>query len=93
MDGWPTWLPSLLLVIGMLGMAQRTVHFVRVTIPHHYGSNPGFGAYETSCLPWWLILSAGVGLMTSATWGVALFLFGLFGLGVFAQILGRLFGN
>ena len=93
MDVWHSWAPWALLVIGTLGMVARTAHFVRVTIPHHYGSNPGFGAYETSCLPWWLILSTGVGLATSARVGVALFVFGLFGLGLFAQLVARLFGD
>ncbi len=93
MDGWPVWVPWALLVIGAFGIAERSVHFVRVTIPHHYGSNPGFGAYETSCLPWWLTLSTGAGLITSPRVGVVLFVLGLFGLGLFAQLLGRVFGN
>ena len=60
-SGWP----RLLLVIGRLETPERTACFVSVTIPHHYGSNPGFCAHEASWLPRWLILSTGVGLMTS----------------------------
>lgn len=93
MDGWATWVPWALLVIGSLGIVERSVHFVRVTMPYHYGSNPGFGAYETSCLPWWLVLSIGAGLVTSPRAGVVLFVVGLFGLGLVAQFLGRVFGN
>lgn len=74
-------------------MIVRTVLFVRVTIPHNYGSNPGFGVYESACLPWWLALSVGVGLMTSLGIGAAMFVLGLFGLGFFAQFIGRVFGN
>jgi hypothetical protein len=93
LDAWPSWAPWALLLIGVLGMVARTAHFVRVTIPHHYGSNPGFGAYETSCLPWWLILSTGVGLATSLRVGAAVFVFGLFGLGLFAQFVARISGD
>ena len=58
-------------------MLVRTVQFVRITIPENFGSNPGFGAYESSRWPWWFALSAGVGLTTSFRIGVALFVLGL----------------
>ena len=74
-------------------MIVRTTQFVRVTIPENFGSNPGFGAYESSCWPWWFALAAGVGLMTSFAVGAAFFIVGFFALGFVAQILGRFFGD
>ena len=74
-------------------MLWQTVHFVRVTIPHNYGSNPGFGAYEVTVIPWWGVGCIGLGALTS--WGVAAacLAVGLLALGFIAQLLGRLFGN
>ena len=82
-----------LVVIGGLGVVLRSVEFVRVRIPHNYGSNPGFGAYETMALPWWGVGSFGLGVLTSWQVGVACFVLGLFTLGVAAQLLGRVFGR
>ncbi|MCH1571910.1 MAG: hypothetical protein L7S64_11250 [Longimicrobiales bacterium] len=93
MNSLPPWTPWALIVIGSIGMIVGTVRFVRVTIPNNYGSNPGFGVYEAACSPWWLCLSVGVAARTSPGVGAVLFMLGLFGLGFFAQLLGRLFGN
>jgi len=81
-----------LVSIGALGTALKSVEFVRVTIPTNYGSNPGFGAYETMVLPYWIAGSIGVGIMTSWEVGVGCFVAGLFTLGLVAQLLGRVFG-
>ena len=89
-----TLLGWLLVVLGTGGVLVGTLRFVRVTLPHHYGSNPGFGAYEVQVLPPWVVLSVGTGLVTaSARVGVLVFLVGLVGLGFLAQLLGRVFGR
>ena len=83
-----------LVIVGVLGVSLRTVEFVRVTMPENYGSNPGFGAYESMCLPWWALGAVGVGLQ-AGSWrlgGIAL-VSGLLVLGVASQLLGRLFGR
>jgi cobalamin synthase len=64
-----------------------------VTIPENFGSNPGFGAYEVTVLPWWLLVSIGVGRLTSVWIGVVCMVVGWFALGFFAQLLGRVFGG
>jgi hypothetical protein len=88
-----TYLGIALIGIGVLGMVIKTAEFVRGTIPDNFGSNPGFGVYETMSVPWWAAVSIGVGIM--ASWRVALvgFAVGLLALGLFAQILGRVFGR
>lgn len=82
-----------LLGVGALGVVFKTVEFVRVTIPSNYGSNPGFGAYETTTALWWAAMSLGLGIVVSWKVGLALFALGLLGLGFFAQLLGRMFGG
>ena len=93
LNALPPWIPWVLVAIGSLGMIVRTLQFVKVTIPENFGSNPGFGAYESSCWPWWFALAVGVGLMTSFGVGAAMFVLGMFALGFVAQLLGHLFGN
>ena len=78
---------------GVLGLVVKTVEFVRVTIPNNFGSNPGFGAYETMSFPFWAALSIGVGILTSVKVGLVCFAVGLFSLGFFAQALGLVFGR
>ena len=79
--------------IGGLGVVLKSVEFVRVTIPHNYGSNPGFGVYEMMAFPWWGAGSFGLGVLTSWQVGAACFVLGLFTLGLAAQLLGRVFGR
>ena len=62
-----------LLGVGALGVVFKTVEFVRVTIPSNYGSNPGFGAYETTTALWWAAMSLGLGIVVSWKVGLALF--------------------
>lgn len=88
-----TYLGIALIGIGVLGMVIKTVEFVRVTIPDNFGSNPGFGVYETMSFPWWAAVSIGVGIMASWKVGLVGFAVGLFALGLFAQLLGRVFGR
>lgn len=88
-----SYLPIILLGVGVLGRVGASAHFVRVTISNNFGSNPGFGAFESSCLPWWAACSIAVGMLTSWPIGVAMLVIGLFGLGFVAQLLGRLFGG
>lgn len=78
-----------LVAIGALGVVLRTVEFVRVVIPGNFGSNPGFGAYETMTIPPWIAGSIGVGIVTSWKVGVACLVLGLLTLGFLAQLLGR----
>jgi hypothetical protein len=80
-----------LISLGALGVGFKSVEFVRVTIPTNYGSNPGFGAYETMVLPYWAFGSVGLGLMTSWEVGIGCFIVGLLTLGLVAQLLGRVF--
>lgn len=82
-----------LLLTGAAGLVFSAIRFVRVTLPHNYGSNPGFGAFEASALPWWVAGSIGVGLLTSFQTGAVSFALGIVVLGVVAQILSRIFGN
>jgi len=88
-----TWLTWSLLAVGAAGMVVRSVTFVRVTLPANYGSNPGFGAYETMVAPWWLLLCAGLGLLTSVRVALVVFFLGVPALGVVAQLLSRAFGR
>ena len=44
-------------------------------------------------MPWWLILSVGVGLWSTWKVGVLTFFGGIFVLAIMAQALGRLFGR
>ena len=85
---------GVLVTIGVLGVSLRTVEFVRVTMPENYGSNPGFGAYESMCLPWWALGAVGVGLATGS-WlvGWLALVSGLFVLGIGSHLLGRLFAR
>ena len=83
-----------LALIGSLGMIVKTVTFVRITLPENFGSNPGFGAYEVSMAPWWGALCLAFGLYTGRVLvPVVVFVVGLFGLGLVAQLLGRVFGR
>jgi len=85
---------GVLVTVGVLGIGLRTVEFMRVTMPENYGSNPGFGAYESMCLPWWALGAVGVGF-AAGSWqagGLAL-ASGLLVLGVLSHVLGRLFGR
>lgn len=86
-------LPYALLAVGTVGFFARSATFVLVTLPHHYGSNPGFGAYEVLVAPWWATLCIGVGLATSLRTGLVVFLVGFVALGFVAQLLSRLFGR
>ena len=82
-----------LLLAGTVGLVLSAIRFVRVTLPHNYGSNPGFGVFETSALPWWAAGSVGVGLLTTFPAGAGAFAVGLLVLTVSGQLLGRIFGN
>jgi len=82
-----------LIALGAAGVLWKTVHFVRVTIPGNYGSNPGFGAYETTVVPWWGVGCIGLSGLTSWGVGAACLAVGLVAFGFIAQILGRVFGN
>ncbi len=83
-----------LLAAGVMGLLVRSVEFVRVTIPDNLGSNPGFGAYESMVIPWYLIACCGLGLVTGSwRWALLPAAVGLFALGFVAMALGRLFGR
>ena len=82
-----------LIAIGGLGVLAQAVRFVRVTMPGNYGRNPGFGAFESMAMPWWIVLCVGVAIQGSMKAGAVTFLVGLFGLGLTAQLLDRLFGR
>ena len=82
-----------LTVMGALGVLVSAVRFVRVTLPQNYGSNPGFGAFESSALPWWLLASVGIGLRSGWRTGVLTFALGFIALSVLALLLGRVFGR
>jgi hypothetical protein len=77
----------ILIAVGAVGIVVRSVTFYRVTIPQNYGSNPGFGAYEVTVIPWWLLVCVGLGVRTSPLVGWASFIAGAFGLGFFGQLL------
>lgn len=77
----------ILIAVGAMGIVARSVTFYRVTIPQNYGSNPGFGAYEVTVIPWWLLVCVGLGLRTSLLIGWASFFLGVFGLGFLGQLL------
>lgn len=83
-----------LLAVGAAGLLFAAVTFVRVTLPHHYGSNPGFGAFESAAAPWWLVTSVGLGLR-AGSWrtGFVAFLVGFLALALVAHLLARLFGR
>ena len=83
-----------LVAIGALGFLIRSREFVRVTLPQNFGSNPGFGCYETMVLPWFISLCLGGGLLASS-WklGLISFTLGLVLLGLVPQVLARLFGT
>jgi hypothetical protein len=89
----PSYLGISLIAIGALGVLYKTVVFVRVTIPGNFGSSPGFGAYESMTMPFWLAGSIGVGILTSWPVGAGCLALGLLALGFFAQLLGRVFGG
>ena len=57
-----------LVAIGAAGFVTRSVEFVRITIPDNYGSNPGFGAYESMVLPWFAAGFIGLGFVLGTTW-------------------------
>lgn len=81
-----------LIMLGAVGYVVRTVEFVRVTIPENYGSNPGFGAYESMVLPWFAVGFLGVGLLLGSwLWAVVPIIIAPFALGIIALLLGRLF--
>ena len=92
-----TWIPVLgiaLVAVGGAGMFLRSVSFVRVTLPSNHGSNPGFGAYESMVMPWFLTACVGVAILAPTwSWAVGLFVVGLFGLGFVANLLARAFGR
>lgn len=83
----------ILIGVGAVGIYGGSLRFVRETLPHNDGRNPGFGAYESQVLPGWTVLCLGVAL----TWGVGTaalaFVPGLIALGFVGQIVGRLFGS
>lgn len=83
-----------LMVVGGLGLVARSVEFVRVTLPANYGSNPGFGCYETMVLPWFACGCAGAGLLLSS-WrtGLGALVAGLLLLGFLGQLLSRVFSR
>lgn len=89
-----TELSWILVAVGGAGLLFAAVTFVRVTLPHHYGSNPGFGAFESSAAPWWFVLCVGLGLR-AGSWrtGILTFVVGFLALGLAAQLLARLFGR
>lgn len=89
----PHYLAWALLLIGATGVVHSAIRFVRVTLPHNFGSNPGFGVFETSALPWWAAGSIGVGLLTSFRAGAVTFALGIVVLSLSGQLLGRIFGN
>ncbi len=83
-----------LLVIGGLGVCWQCVVFVRKTLPENYGSNPGFGCLETKVLPWHVITTIGAGMMLKSwSWGIGILVLGIFGYGLIAMLLGKLFGG
>lgn len=87
-------LGCVLVAIGAVGFIARSLEFVRVTIPGNYGSNPGFGAYESMVLPWFVVGVAGLGiLLGSWTWVLVAIVIGPFALALVSQLLGRVFGR
>jgi hypothetical protein len=82
-----------LVFLGGIGVVARSVTFVRVTMPANYGRNPGFGAYEASALPWWILGAVGVGLVSSVRAGLVAGAAGIVVLSVLAHALGHLFGR
>lgn len=80
--------------LGVVGWVVRSVGFVRVTLPKHFGSNPGFGAYETLVVPWFTAICIGLGLVFGSwPWALIPMGLGFFALGFVAMALGRLFGR
>ena len=85
-------LGCVLIAIGATGFIVRSLEFVRVTIPGNYGSNPGFGAYESMVLPWFVVGVAGLGiLLGSWRWVLVAIVVGPFALALVSQLLGRVF--
>lgn len=89
------WVISLmLLVVGLTGAGCQCVRFVTQTIPHNYGSNPGFGVLEVMVMPWHIMASVGLGMMLqSKGWGMAVFFIGIFCFGPIVLLLSRLLGS
>ncbi len=83
-----------LLIIAALGFCYQCGVFVRKTLPDNYGSNPGFGCFEVTVMPWFMVGCVGAGLvLQSFLWAAIIFGFGFFALGFFAQLLAHLFGG
>lgn len=82
-----------LVVVGGTGVLVQSVGFVRVTMPANYGRNPGFGAYEASTLPWWILGAVGVGMLSDLRAGLFTGAAGIVALSLLAHALGRLFGR
>lgn len=90
----PTLLGWLALGIGAVGIAWGCVRFVLVTLPAHYGTNPGFGAFESSVMGWWLLACVGIGLLAGSARTAALaFPAGFVVLALLGMALGRVFGR
>lgn len=87
-------LGCVLIAIGAAGFVVRSIQFVRVTIPGNYGSNPGFGAYESMVLPWFIVGVAGLAIVLGSwTWVLVAIVIGPFALALASQLLGRVFGR
>lgn len=81
-----------LVAIGAVGFFARSIQFVWVTIPGNYGSNPGFGAYESMVLPWFMVSAVGLGVVLGSwRWLLLAIVVGPFALAIIGQLLGRLF--
>ena len=81
-------------IIGFAGVAYQCLIFVTKTIPDNFGSNPGFGCFETMVMPWFSIACIGTGLLLQSwIWGVGIFAIGMFSFGFLASLLSKIFGN
>ena len=89
-----SWIGHALMAAGVIGFVVRSVEFVRVTIPRNYGSNPGFGAYESMVLPWFSAGFIGLGIVLGSwRWALLPIAAGLVGLGFVAMLLSKVFGR
>jgi len=84
----------ILLVIAAFGCVYQCCVFVMKTLPDNYGSNPGFGCFESMIMPWYVCGCIGLALLTHS-WqaGLLAWVIGFFSLGLIANLLARLFSK
>jgi len=84
----------ILLVISAFGCAFQCFVFVSKTLPKNYGSNPGFGCFESMIMPWYFCGCIGLALFTDS-WlvGLLVLVIGFFCLGLVANLLAHFFSK